>query len=125
MKQLWETSLKTCLLILMALGFVGCGKDNNSPTPEPPPPPGGNVTVENVTYTNFVGALLQSKCSSCHAGSGPGTVKWVFSGYNSVKDNLARVNDMVIVRKLMPQTGSLSARELELLKAWIDKDGPQ
>lgn len=122
MRQLWKASL----LALMVLGFAGCGKDNNGPTPDPPSPPGGgSVTVENVTYANFVGALLQSKCSSCHAGTGPGTVKWVFSGYNSVKDNLARVNDMVIVRKLMPQNGSLSARELELLKAWIDKGGPQ
>jgi len=124
MKQLW----KAALLTLMVLGLMGCGKDDNGPTPEPPPPGNGGgdgVTAENVTYTNFVGALLQSKCSSCHAGSGPGTVKWVFSGYNSVKDNLARVNDMVIVRKLMPQTGSLSAREMELLKAWIDKGGPQ
>jgi hypothetical protein len=32
---------------------------------------------------------------------------------------------MVIVRKLMPQNGSLSTRELTLLKAWIEKGGPQ
>ncbi|WP_353125064.1 hypothetical protein [Parapedobacter pyrenivorans] len=116
---------KVSLLLLMILAIAGCGKDD-SPTPDPPPPPGGeDVTVENVTYANFIGALLQSKCSSCHAGTGPGTTKWVFSGYTSVKDNLARVNDMVIVRKLMPQNGSLSTRERELLKAWIDKGGPQ
>lgn len=112
-------------MLLMVIGFAGCGKDNNAPTPEPPPPGGGDVTVDNVTYANFVGALLQSKCSSCHAGSGEGTVKWVFSGYSSVKDNLARINDMVIVRKLMPKNGSLSVNQLELLKAWIAKGGPQ
>lgn len=115
---------KVSLLLLMILAIAGCGKDDNGPTPDPPTP-GGDVTAENVTYANFIGALLQSKCSSCHAGTGPGTTKWVFSGYSSVKDNLARVNDMVIVRKLMPQNGSLSTRERELLKAWIDKSGPQ
>lgn len=119
-QQLWKASLLT----LMVLGLAGCGKDDNGPTPEPPTP-GGDVTAENVTYANFVGALLQSKCSSCHAGSGSGTAKWAFSGYNSVKDNLARINDMVIVRKLMPQNGSLSTREMTLLKAWIEKGGPQ
>lgn len=104
--------------------LVACGKGDDSPEPEPPP--GGNdVTVDNVTYANFVGNLLQSKCSNCHTGSGPGTTRWVFSGYTSVKDHLDRINDVVIVRKIMPQNGSLSNRELELLKAWIDKGAPQ
>ncbi len=111
---------------VLALGFAGCGKDKDGPAPDPGGGNGGgDVTVNNVTYANFVGALLQSKCSSCHTGSGPGTARWVFSGYGSVKDNMARIDDVVIVRKIMPQTGSLSSRELELLKAWIDKGGPQ
>lgn len=120
-KKLWKASL----LALVVFGFAGCGKDNDSPAPEPPPPGGNDVTVDNVTYANFVGSLLQSKCSSCHTGSGAGTSHWVFAGYNSVRDNLARINDAVIVRKIMPQNGSLSNRELELLEAWIDKGAPQ
>ncbi|MFC3198906.1 hypothetical protein ACFOET_14885 [Parapedobacter deserti] len=117
---------KVSLLALIVICFTGCGKDKDSPAPEPPPGNGGGeVTEENVSYTNFVGSLLQSKCSSCHTGSGPGTSQWMFSGYNSVKDNLARINDVVIVRKVMPQNGSLSNRELNLLRAWVDKGGPQ
>ncbi|SEK18303.1 c-type cytochrome [Parapedobacter koreensis] len=117
---------KAALLVIVMLGFAGCGKDNDSPTPEPPPPGGGNdVTVENVTYANFVGGLFQSRCSSCHTGAGAGTSRWVFSGYASVNDNLDRINDVVVVRRIMPQNGSLSARELQLLEAWIDKGAPQ
>lgn len=118
-QQLWKPSL----LWLMMLGLLGCSKDNDSPTPEPPG--GDDVTVENVTYSNFVGSLLQSKCSSCHTGNGEGTALWTFSGYSSVSANLARITDVVVVRRIMPKNGSLSNRELELLKAWIDKGAPQ
>lgn len=112
---LWLAFATTCLM--------GCGKDD--PTPEPPPGNEDGVTAENVTYTNFVGGLFQTRCSSCHTGSGPGTAKWVFSGYASVQDNLARINDVVVVRKIMPQGGSLPNNQLELLKAWIEKGAPQ
>ena len=113
------------MLVLVMLSLMGCGKDNG-PTPDPPGNGGGDeVTAENVTYANFVGSLLQSKCSSCHAGSGEGTPYWTFSGYSSVKENIERINDAVIVRRIMPKTGSLSTRERELLKAWIDKGAPQ
>lgn len=111
---------------LVVLALAGCGKDSDGPAPEPAPPGnGGDVTPENVTYANFVGTLLQSKCSVCHTGAGAGTGQWVFTGYNSVKDNLARINDAVIVRRIMPQGGSLSQQEFNLLKAWIDKGAPQ
>ncbi|WP_257658053.1 hypothetical protein [Parapedobacter lycopersici] len=118
-QQLWKTSW----LWLMMLGLLGCSKDSDSPAPEPPG--GGSVTAENVTYDNFVGSLLQSKCSSCHTGNGEGTSLWTFSGYNSVSANLARINDVVVVRRIMPKNGSLTNRELDLLKAWIEKGAPQ
>ncbi|PPL03578.1 hypothetical protein [Parapedobacter indicus] len=120
MKRLIKSAL---WVALVAACLAGCGKDD--PTPETPPGKEDGVTVENVTYKNFVGGLFESRCAKCHAGSGPGTVKWVFSGYESVRDNLSRINDMVIVRKLMPQDGSLTNNQLTLLKAWIEKDAPQ
>ncbi|SFB81472.1 hypothetical protein SAMN05421747_101282 [Parapedobacter composti] len=114
-----------CLAVVV---ISACGKGNE--TPEPPGPPPGNggeeeVTVDNVSYSNFVGGLLQSRCSGCHTGSGAGTSRWVFSGYTSVRDNLTRINDVVVVRRVMPQNGSLSTRELDLLKAWINKGAPE
>ncbi len=116
------------MLFVAVLAFSGCGKGDDDPEPDPGGNGGGggdNVTVDNVTYTNFVGGLLQSNCSSCHTGNGEGTSHWTFAGYNSVASNLDRINDVVIVRRIMPQGGSLSARQLELLKAWIDKGAPQ
>lgn len=119
-----KTTLWKVAALALVLGFIACGKDEG-PTPDPPGNGGGDgVTVENVTYTNFVGGLIQAKCSSCHGGSGEGTPYWVFSGHNSVKDNLGRINDAVMVRRIMPKNGTLSTRERELLKAWIDKGAP-
>lgn len=121
MKQkLW----KTPLALLVVFGMAACGKDDG-PAPDPPGNGGDEVTPESVTYTNYVGSLLQSACSSCHTGNGEGVAFWTFSGYPSVSSNLARINDVVIVRKVMPKNGSLSSRQLELLKAWIDKGAPQ
>jgi len=111
------------ILVTASLVFAACGKDDDGPTPEPPG--GDDVTTENVTYANFIGGLFQTRCSSCHTGSGPGTGQWVFSGYSSVSSNLERINDVVVVRRVMPQNGSLSARELQLVKAWVDKGAPQ
>src|SRR5690606_3034231 len=70
-KLTMKTTLwKTAMPMLALLSLLACGKDSG-PTPEPPGNGGSDgVTVENVTYANFAGALLQSKCSSCHAGSG-------------------------------------------------------
>lgn len=114
-------------LCTIALTVSNCGKDSDS---EPEPPGGGGneeeeVTVNNVTYDNFVGGLFQSRCSQCHTGNGAGVAQWTFSGYTSVNNNLERINNVVVVTRVMPQGGSLSARQIELLKAWIDKDAPQ
>lgn len=120
-----KKQLFTALMCTVILVISGCGKDDDGSGPGPQQPGGDDVTVDNVTYANFVGALLQSNCSSCHTGSGEGTPHWVFSGYSSVSSNIERINDVVVVRRIMPQGGSLSARQLELLKAWVDKGAPQ
>lgn len=115
------------LLCTIILAASNCAKDSDH---EPDPPAGGGnekdeVTVDNVTYDNFVGDLFQSRCSHCHTGSGAGVSHWTFSGYTSVTNNLERINNAVIVKRIMPQDGTLSAHQIELLKAWIDKDAPQ
>lgn len=121
-KQIWLP----ILLCTIGLTVSTCGKD--SPAPDPPGS-GGNggdqITVSNVTYTNFVGGLLQSRCSQCHTGSGEGVVLWTFSGYSSVVSNIDRINNAVVVTRIMPQDAPLSAQQLQLLKAWIDKGAPQ
>lgn len=99
--------------LILTATIGSCSKDQAEPKKEEP-------KVDKVTYENFAGALFQSKCSGCHATGGMGAGKWVFSGYNSVKEHATRINNAVLVIGSMPQGGSLSATEKEKLKKWFD-----
>jgi len=82
------------------------------------------VTTANVTYTNFAGALFQTKCNNCHGPNGSVKVVWTFNGLASIKSD-ARVANSVLVTKTMPQGGTLTVSERELLQAWFDKGMPE
>ena len=82
------------------------------------------VTTANVTYTNFAGALFQTKCNNCHGPNGALKSIWLFNGFASVKND-TRVANAVLVTKTMPKGGSLTASERELLQAWVDKGMPE
>lgn len=81
------------------------------------------AAVEKVTYANFAGALFQTKCNGCHGSSGTSEAraKWIFSDYNSVKNNSTKINNAVLVTGIMPLGGSLTATEKEKLKKWFDE----
>ena len=82
------------------------------------------VTTANVTYNNFASALFQTKCNSCHGPNGGLKGVWALNGLASIKND-ARVANAVLVTKTMPQGGSLTASERELLQAWVDKGMPE
>ncbi|QNL49875.1 hypothetical protein H8S90_24800 [Olivibacter sp. SDN3] len=104
--------------------LYSCSKDQAA-SPEPEPPEGNEVTVENVSYNNFVGALFESKCGSCHASGGGASGRWTFSGYTSVRDNASRINNVVLVTRTMPIGGTLTTNERSLLQAWFDRNTPE
>jgi uncharacterized membrane protein len=116
---------KFILGISAAVVFTSCSKDSaEDPTPNPPTP-GGTVTAENVTYKNFGATFFASKCNACHAAGGAGSSQFVFSGYNSVKDNADRIRNAVLVARVMPQGGSLTETERTLLDAWFKRNLPE
>lgn len=93
-------------------------KPNNPAVPE-------NPGTGKVTYNNFTGALLQTKCSGCHAPGGSAAPVFTFNGYASVTANAERIRQAVIVTKRMPPGGSLSATELESLSKWFEDGMPE
>jgi len=109
---------------LLIANIVSCSKDQAA-EPQPEPPDSNEVTVENVSYNNFAGALFESKCSSCHAPGRGASGRWTFDGYSSVINNASRINNAVLVTRVMPVGGSLTARERELLQAWFDRSNPE
>lgn len=109
--------------LLISILYSSCSKNQGE---EPQPQDENNqVTASNVSYENFVGSLIQNKCSACHASGGEGASQWTFSGYTSVKDNGTRIHNAVLVTGIMPKVGSLSSNEKVLLKAWFDRNMPE
>lgn len=108
--------------IYLAIGisylfFAACSK-NQSETGTPVEPPNPSAKV---TYTNFVGPLIQTKCAFCHAPGQPQAPFWTFTGYTSVVSNADLIKELVLVTKTMPKSGSLSAAELKSLQDWYDQ----
>ncbi|MGE8427117.1 MAG: c-type cytochrome [Sphingobacterium sp.] len=113
------------LFALTVLSFSACTKKQAQELTSNPDNGTETVTVLNVSYTNFSKALFETKCSSCHATGRSASARWTFSGYTSVKDNIAKINNAVLVAKSMPLGGSLTAKEIELLDAWIKRNSPE
>jgi hypothetical protein len=102
---------------LSYLFFAACSKNQaDTGTPVEPPKP-----TAQVTYTNFVGSLLESKCAFCHAPGKAQASLWTFNGYPSVIANADLIHTMVLVTKQMPKTGSLTAAELKSFQDWYDQ----
>ena len=113
------------LAAITALLFACSKKQAEELKPETPTPNGPTpVTTANVTYTNFAGALFQTKCNCCHGPNGAMKGVWALNGLASIKND-ARVANSVLVTRTMPRGGSLTASERELLQAWVDKGMPE
>jgi mono/diheme cytochrome c family protein len=113
------------LAAITALLFACSKKQAEELKPETPTPSGPTpVTTANVTYTNFAGALFQTKCNSCHGPNGGMKGVWALNGLASIKND-ARVANSVLVTKTMPRGGSITTSERELLQAWVDKGMPE
>lgn len=82
------------------------------------------VTTANVTYSNFAGALFQTKCNNCHGQNGAIKVVWLFNGLASIKND-ARVANSILVTKTMPKGSTLTTNERVLLQAWFDRNTPE
>lgn len=115
-----EILLAICICFGFVIMVASCSKDQAEPKKEEP-------KVEKLTYANFAGVFFQSKCSGCHGASGieAARAKWIFSDYNSVKSNISRINEQVLVLGAMPRGGSLTATEKENLKKWIEAGTPE
>lgn len=112
-----------CMVMVAIVVLAACSKKKaDEAVPETP---STTVTVENVSYANFAKGLFETKCAGCHANGAPASGRWTFSGFSSVRDNSARINNVVLVTKSMPRGGSLTDQELVLLKAWFDRNTPE
>ncbi|MFD2583290.1 hypothetical protein ACFSR6_12390 [Pedobacter vanadiisoli] len=111
------------LAAITALLFACSKKQAEELKPTTPTGPTA-VTTANVTYSNFAGALFQTKCNNCHGPNGSVKIVWAFNGLASIKND-TRVANSVLVTKTMPKGGTLTVSERELLQAWFDRGMPE
>lgn len=90
----------------------------------------GGCDTTNVTYTNFIGALMANQCTGCHGGTNPsGNLR--LTTYDEVKasgqsgklyGSIARLQGY----SAMPQGGqALSPCFVRKVKTWVDAGMPQ
>ncbi len=90
----------------------------------------GSCDTTNVTYTNFVGALMANRCTGCHGGANPsGGLK--LTNYAETKASALSGKLYGTVARLpgyvaMPQGGAaLSDCYVAKIKNWVDNGAPQ
>ena len=112
-------------IALIYLLLASCTKRQADEIQPDSPTVPGDPGTEKVTYNNFTQALLQTKCSSCHAPGQAAAAAFTFNGYGSVVANAERIRQAVIVTRRMPMVGSLSPAELQKLSKWFEDGMPE
>ncbi|MGQ1785290.1 MULTISPECIES: c-type cytochrome [unclassified Saccharicrinis] len=82
------------------------------------------VEPTEVSYSTDISPIIQMSCISCHTQGG--FANGFFDDYDGVKTKVdnGSFRQRVLVQKDMPPEGSLSDKELELIKAWLDDGAP-
>ena len=70
------------------------------------------------SYQSDIKQIIDNNCVSCHSS---------YSTYNGVKSAVSNgtFEKEVVTRKTMPQNGTLSADQLNLIRCWLDNNAPE
>ena len=102
---------------VIATAAISCSKTDTSPQ------------ADNETYFPKVKSIIANNCLSCHSSTGEWSGRPVkldndsdiSSQYSAIKRAVA--DPVTITNKRMPQGGSLSAGDIELIVKWYNKGG--
>lgn len=108
---------------------TGCADKAAEPAPALPVSRQG-ITSANVSYDNYVGLLINSRCRTCHNPASDLSTKAALDAWVNEKTyaNAARHSVKIvgsIVQNNMPTARPLPAEEKALLQAWLDRGAPQ
>ena len=114
---MYTKHLITAIVSLVLLSILACTTDQVA-QPEP--------CLEVKTYDEAIREIVRNKCnfSGCHDGaSGVGNYNTYLGILRTLENGEFR--RQVVVSKSMPQTGSLTEEEFELLKCWSENGYPE
>ena len=95
-------------MLVISVFIWSCSKTNTSPSYTP------DCTGAAKSFSSDVRPLIQSSCSGCHSN---------FSGYSQISGSKASIRSR-IVSGSMPQGGSLSDAQKNIIVCWIDNGAP-
>jgi len=86
-----------------------------------------SVNVSNVTYTNYVHALLKNNCSSCHAATGSAAAFWINTNtYDNASEYGVRIKETMVEGSMPPPPRiPFSQADKDLITAWIKRGLPE
>lgn len=91
-------------------------------------PATGVVNLQNVSqidYSVVKGAILDSRCVSCHSNAGGNQGGTNLETYSNVRRFRDRIVFRAGVRKDMPPRGPLSDSAIQLLREWVNRGAPE
>ena len=107
---------KILFLSLIVIVLFSCKKEKAA---EPKIAVNTSNCDTTITYTSQIKAIIDSKCVSCHAGSGPGPHDYrTYLGFKPHVDD-GHINNRVVVLQDMPQGSSLSSADISTISCWI------
>lgn len=109
------------LVLLSLLSLVSaCAFRKEAAQPEETAP----ITGRILGYNSLNAQIFTPKCIRCHSGNTPaGGV--ALDSYNEAFNALDRINNEVVVEKVMPPSGALSNSQQEQIRQWVLAHGPE
>lgn len=113
---------KLAVLLLFTLSFAFSGCSYLGPS-DPIITGGGLLTPQEKTKLSYasVTPVFKQNCISCHGTAGGVNLE----SYQSIRENIAAIERAVFKTKTMPKGFSLSANQMQILKAWIEMGAPE
>lgn len=119
-----NNKLKNLLLItILFMGIISCDnyaeeEDFVEEEIEETEDPGTGEPETAVSFATDIKPIVDNNCIGCHSG-GVGGQFPNLTTYTSIKNN-SQSFLQEITSKRMPQGGSLTTQEIELVKSWVD-----
>ncbi|UOF01302.1 hypothetical protein [Bdellovibrio reynosensis] len=117
------------LVVMVFLALLnGCGDSGGSSNPNNPPVnlPSKPVGPEDLHFTTVTNEVFTPKCYKCHNRANGVTNGGIgLDTLIEVRANSAKIYQAAILEKRMPKNDTLTTRQYNLLKAWLEAGSPE
>jgi uncharacterized membrane protein len=126
MKRVFNMHCRYYCIVCSMLILAGCSKKGEAVKGQANFVPDG-VTVNNVTYTNYIHSVLKNNCSTCHGKDGSAPQYWFNTNtYENAAQYSTRIMETIVENSMPPSPRKpFSEEDKELFKAWVNRGSPE